>query len=132
MLRRQGKQKEKAKRETTFVSISPMLQKLEDACKWPGLTEADWMMFVHYLAGITSLIEFEDMMDPDEPIMERLQWLMPLLGRETWEWSAFINYVTEIDRTSQDQGNSANSNMFPTSKSFLCIPSALHDLLQYF
>ena len=34
--------------------------------------EVDWMTFVHYLAGITSLIEFEDMMDTDEPIMERL------------------------------------------------------------
>ena len=105
MLQRQGKQREKGEGEATFVLISPMLQKLEDACRQPGFTEADWMTFVHYLAGITSLIEFKDMMDPDEPIMERLQWLMPQPGRETWEWSAFINYVMEIDRASQDQGN---------------------------
>ena len=69
------------------------------------------MMFVHYLEGITSLIEFEDMMDPDKPIMERLQWLTPLLGRETWEWSAFINYVMEIDRATQDQGNNTLAKM---------------------
>ena len=87
----------------TFVLISPMLQKLEDAHKWPGFMEADWMMFVCYLAGITSLVEFEDMMDPDEPIMERLRWLMPPPGRETWEWLAFINYA-EIDKASQGQG----------------------------
>ena len=85
MLQRQGKQREKGKGETTFASISPMLQKLEDARRQPGFMEADWMMFVHYLAGITSLIEFKDMMDPDEPIMERLRWLMPPPGRETWE-----------------------------------------------
>ena len=56
----------------TFISISPMLQKLEDAHRRPGFTEVDWMTFVRYLAGITSLIEFEDMTDPDKPIMERL------------------------------------------------------------
>ena len=98
MLRRQGKQKEKGEGETTFTSIRPMLQRLEDARRRPGFTEADWMTFVHYLAGITSLIEFEEMTDPDEPIMERLRWLTPPPGRETWEWSAFINYATEIDK----------------------------------
>ena len=72
MLRRQGKQKEKGEGETTFASIRPMLQKLEDARRRPGFSEADWMTFVRYLAGITSLVEFEEMTDPDEPIMERL------------------------------------------------------------
>ena len=104
MLRRQGRQKEKGEGETTFASIRPMLQRLEDARRRPGFMEADWMTFVRYLAGITSLIEFEEMTDPDEPIMERLRWLMPPLGRETWEWSAFINYATEIDKESRDQG----------------------------
>ena len=100
MSQRQGKQKEKGKGETTFVSIRPMLQKLEDAHRRPGFMEADWMTFVRYLAGITSLIEFKEMLDTDEPIMERLRWLTPLPGRETWEWSAFINYATEIDKES--------------------------------
>ena len=101
-----------------------MLQKLEDAHRRPGFTEADWMTFVHYLAGITSLIEFEDMTDLDEPIMERLRWLMPPAGRETWEWSAFINYAMEIDRESRDQGNNTLAKMMKGEE-----PS-LHDTLQ--
>lgn len=81
-----------------------MLKKLEDASRQPGFTNADWMMFTHYLAGITSLIECEDMTDPDKPITERLQWLIPPPGRETWEWATFINYTTEINRENPGQG----------------------------
>ena len=55
--------------------------------------------------------------------MERLQWLTPLLGIETLEWSSFINYAMEIDRASPDQGSSTLAKV--PNKKELSMPDTL-------